>query len=290
MAGPGLTRPGGRTLDRAAVNRFGPYRLIRPLEPVTGWERFIALHERDDTDHVVYRHPALRETSERRRLLGVIEPLAAVRHMHLLEVSSYSFDEQDRLCLVTPYTGNQEGLVTLADLVERRSGRLEVTETARCVEHLLEAVVAARAAGLSGGPVEAERTLVDRRGSVHIELYGLPGADRAFRGVCTGADEVRAIGAMAVWLLTGLRQDVAPVAIGRIAGRGARAWEPWLEAATDPMNGFETPVEALLALPGRGHTDRVREVMASVDPARPARIAEMLRRFRRSSDQRAGRS
>lgn len=268
------------------MNRFGPFRLIRPLEPVTGWERFIALHERDDTDHVVYRHPALHESLERRRLLGAIEPLAAVRHAHLLEVASYSFDEQDRLCLVTPYTGNQEGLVTLSDLVERRSGRLDVAETARCVEHLLEAVVAARAEGLSGGPVEAERILVDRRGSVHIELYGLPGADRVYRGVCTGADEVRAIGAMAVWLLTGLRQDVAPVAIGRIAGRGAKAWEPWLEAATDPINGFETPADALAALPVRGHAERTREAAPPEEPGKPARIAEMLRRFRRVSEDR----
>lgn len=268
------------------MNRFGPYRLIRPLEPVTGWERFIALHERDDTDHVVYRHPALHEPSERRRLLAMVEPLAAVRHAHLLQVASYSFDEQDRLCLVTPYTGNQEGLVTLADLVQRRSGRLDVTETARCVEHLLEAVVAARAAGLNGGPVEPERILVDRRGSVHIELYGLPGADRVFRGVCTGADEVRAIGAMAVWLLTGLRQDVAPVAVARIAGRGAKAWEPWLEAATDPINGFEAPAEALSALPGRDPIVRAREPFPAADSVGPARLAGMLRRFRLASDER----
>lgn len=269
------------------MNRFGPYRLIRPLNPLNGWERFIALHERDDTDHVVYRHPPLHDASERRRLLGAIEPLAAVRHAHLLEVAAYSFDEQGRLCLVTPYAGNQEGLVTLSDLVERRNGRLDVAETARCVEHLLEAVIAARGAGLAGGPVVPERILVDRRGSVHIELYGLPSADRMYRGVCTGADEVRAIGAMAVWLLTGIRQDVASLAVGRIAGRGAKAWEPWLEAATDPVNGFETPADALLAVPSRDQSDRARETAVSADSGNPTRIAGMLRRFRFASDERS---
>lgn len=248
-----------------------------------GWERFIALHERADTDHLVYRHPAVHDASERRRLLETIEPMSRVRHPHLLEVSAYSFDEQDRLCLITPYTGNQEGLVSLADLVERRNGRLETPEVARCVEHLLDAVATARAAGLTGGPIEPERIQVDRRGSVHIELYGLVGADRINRGFCTGADEVRAIASMAVWLLTGLRQDVAPVGIARIAGRSARAWEPWLEAALDPVDGFESPAEALAALPHRASSERETTPPVVVVPGATARFAGVLRRFRRSA-------
>lgn len=266
------------------MNRFGPYKLIRSLAPVDGWERSIALHERDDTDHLVYRHPAV-DGSERRRLLAAIEPVAGVRHPHLLEISAYSLDEQDRLCLVTPYTGNQEGLLTLADLVRRKSGRLEVPEAARCVQHLLEGVAAARAAGLSGGPVEADRVQVDRRGSLRIELYGLPPADRRVRGVCTAADEVRAIAALAVWLLTGLQQDVAPTRISRIAGRQARNWEPWLEAALDPLGGFESPAEALDALPTRDR-EVVDVPQVVVTPAATGRFADMLRRFRRASGER----
>ncbi len=261
------------------MNRIGPYRLIRPLEPVRGWERFIALHEGNDTDHLVYRHPPLHDGAERRRLLALIAPVATVRHPHLLEVTAYSLDEQDRLCLVTPYTGNQEGLVTLADLVERKNGRLEVAEVARCVEHLLSAIAEARRGGLADGPIDADRVQVDRRGSVRIELYGLPAADRRFRGVCTAADEVRAIAEMAVWLLTGLRQDVAPVGIARIAGRGARAWEPWLQAALDPLGGFETPEEALAALPTRSDDVPIPEVVVT---PHATRLAGVLRRFRRA--------
>ena len=265
------------------MNRFGPYRLIRPLTLVEGWERYIALHEQDDTDHLVYRHPALRDGPERRRLLEAVRPMCSVRHPHLLGVSAYSFDQQERLCLVTPYTGNQEGLVTLDDLVERRSGRLEVPEVARCVEHLLGAVSAARAAGISGGPVRAERVQVDRRGSLRIELYGLPSADRARRGVCTGADEVRAIGALAVWLLTGIRQEVPPTTVARIAGRQARVWEDWLETALDPVGGFETPEEALASLPGRDTPPGEAVLEPVVRPGTSVRFAAMLRRFRKTA-------
>ncbi len=274
------------------MNRFGPYKLVRPLEPVAGWERFIALHERDDTDHLIYRHPALHEAADRRRLMGAIGPLAAIRHPHLTELSAYSFDEQDRMCLVTAYTGNQEGLVTLADLVERKNGRMEVPEVALCVEQILDAVVAARAAGLSDGPIDPQRIQIDRRGSVRIELYGLPQADRrgAGGGVCADSDEVRAIAEMAVWLLTGLRQDIAPTGIARIAGRAARAWEPWLETALDPVQGFESPDEALEALPTRG--GRIETTVLTpeviVAPAAASRWAGVLRRFRRPDAERSG--
>lgn len=270
------------------MNRFGPYKLIRPLEPVAGWERFIALHERDDTDHVIYRHPALHEAADRRRLMAAIGPLASIRHPHLTELFAYSFDEQDRMCLVTAYTGNQEGLVTLADLVERKNGRMEVPEVALCVKQLLDAVVAARAAGLSDGPIDPQRIQIDRRGSVRIELYGLPQADRRSPGLCTGSDEVRAIAEMAVWLLTGLRQDIAPTGIARIAGRAARAWEPWLETALDPVQGFESPSDALEALPNRG--GRVEEAPLPevvVAPAVGSRWAGVLRRFRRTDAERS---
>jgi hypothetical protein len=258
--------------------------MIRALEPLLGWERFIALHERDDTDHLIYRHPALPDAAERRRLLAAIAPLAAVRHPHLLEVSVYSLDEQDRLCLITPYTGNQEGLVTLADLVERRNGRLETSEVGRCVEQLLLGLQAAHTAGLGGEPIEPERVQVDRRGSLWIELYGLPPADRSTRGVSTIVDEVRAVASMAVWLLTGLRQDIAPERIARIAGRTARPWEPWIEVAIDPMRGFESASEALRALPSRERSEPISVPQVVVPASTPRKFADMLRRFRKVPD------
>lgn len=258
--------------------------MIRALEPLLGWERFIALHERDDTDHLIYRHPALPEAAERRRLLATIAPLAAVRHAHLLEVSAYSLDEQDRLCLITPYTGNQEGLVTLADLVERRNGRLETSEVGRCVEQLLIGIQAAHAAGLHGEPIEPERVQVDRRGSLWIELYGLPAADRLPRGVSTVSDEVRAVASLAVWLLTGLQQDIAPERIARIAGRSARPWEPWIEVAIDPMRGFESAAEALRALPSRERGEPVVLPPVVVPASTPRKFVDMLRRFRKATD------
>jgi hypothetical protein len=265
------------------VNRFGPYRLVRPLEPVLGWERYIALHEREDTDHLIYRHPALHEAAERRRLMASIAPLTGLRHPHLIEVSAYSFDEQDRMCLVTPYTGNQEGLVTLADLVARKSGRMEVPEVALCVEHLLEAIAAARGAGLIDGQLDANRVQIDRRGSVRIELYGLPRADRQDPGVCNGSDEVRAVAELAIWLLTGISQDIAPSGVGRLAGRAARAWEPWLETAMDPLQGFDSPDEALACLPTRtGRTEDHAPPEVVVLPAAGSRLAGVLRRFRRA--------
>lgn len=263
------------------MNRFGPYRLIRPLSPLPGWERWIALHEWDDTDHVIYRHASVHDSAERRRLLESVEPVAQVSHAHLLAVEAYSFDEQDHLCLVTPYTGNQEGLVTLADLVDRRSGRLEAPEVARSVAHLLEAVGAGRAGGLSHGPLDPARILVDRRGSLRIELFGLPLAAALEREVFTESDEVRSVAEMAVWLLTGLRQDVAPLNLSRIAGRAAKPWEAWVQAALDPVVPFDDAASALEALPGRAAVSPTTPDEARAVDRPLAPFSGVLRRFRK---------
>lgn len=268
----------GRRVD---VNRIGPYRLLCPLDPLAGWERWIALHERDDTDHVVYRHAPLHDAAERRRLLAQIEPIAKARHAHLLEVEAYSFDEAGQLCLVTPYTGNQEGLLTLDGLVQRRSGRLEVAEVARCVEHLLQGVAEARSSGLAHGPIDPARVLVDRRGSLRIELFGLPTVESGFHGVDSEADEVRSIAEIAVWLLTGLRQEVAPTGITRIAGRSAKPWESWLQSALDPVTGFDDAASALRALPSRIGSAPVVVDPVEIDRPRTP-LSGVLRRFRKA--------
>lgn len=263
------------------MNRFGPYRLIRPLTPIVGWERWLALHEIADTDHVVYRHPAVHDAAERRRLLAQVAPLASVRHPHLLEIEAYSFDDAGRLCMVTTYTGNQEGLVTLEDLSQRRSGRLDATEVARCVEHLLEGVDAGRRAGLSHGRIDPERVLVDRRGSLRVELFGLPRADAIPAGNPSENDEVRSVAELAVWLLTGLPFDLAPASLSRIAGKSVRGLEAWIRAAIDPIDGYDSAAAALGDLPAR--TD-IAVPFAQPTSVRPkAGFSTVLRRFRREA-------
>ncbi len=261
------------------MQRFGPYTLIRPLAPLGAWERWIALHELNDTDHVVYRHAALHDAGERRRLVDQVARLSRPKHPHLLPVEAYSFDEQGRMCLVAPYTGNQEGLVTVANLLARKNGRLEVPEVARVVEHLLDAIATARAHGLSGARIDSARVLIDRRGSVQYELFGLLGRE----GVSTPeSEDIRAVAMLAAWLLTGVEPHIATVSVSRVAGRASRGWDAWITAAGDPLDGFETIAEALAAMPTRGGVLPAKAVAMPAERS-PGAIGAVIRRFRRAA-------
>lgn len=262
------------------MHRFGPYKLFRKLHPLGSWERWIALHEHADTDHVVYRYAHRVDAFERRRLLEIVAKVSRPRHPHLVPIEAYSFDDEGHLCLVSPYTGNQEGLVPIAQLLARRSGRLEVAEVARCVEHLLEAIAHARSMGVWVESIDPDRVIIDRRGSVMYELYGLVNPRVCDPVPGPVADEIRAIAEIAAWLLTGVEPRIAPVSVAKIAGRQAKAWEQWIGTAVDPLAGFERVEDALSALPGRDGPPAPRGPNAE---RVPTPINAVIRRFRRDT-------
>ncbi len=262
------------------MHRFGPYKLFRKLNALGRWERWIALHEHADTDHVVYRYDGRVDAHERRRLLEVVAKVSRPRHPHLLPIEAYSFDEFGHLCLVSPYTGNQEGLVPIGHLMARRSGRLEIPEVARCVEHLLEAIAHARSHGVWVESIDPERVIIDRRGSVLYELYGIVNPRICDPVPGPVSDEIRAIAEVAAWLLTGVEPSLAPVSVTKIAGRQAKAWEVWIAAAVDPLGGFERIDDALAALPGR-HAPAQPKGASNEVVSTP--INAVMRRFRRET-------
>lgn len=280
---PRPTRP--RLVDWTGLQHFGPYRLICPIGPLSGWDRWIALHELDDTDHVIYRRSVPNDANERRRAVATVDRLARVRNPHLLPVDAFSFDESGRIAFVTPYTGNQEGLLTIGDLLARRNGRLDLSEVERCVGHLLEAIAAGRSAGLAESGLDRGRILVDRRGSVLYEVYGLTGGAHDERGVIPESDEVRLAAQFAAWVLTGIDPAMAQVSVSRIAGRAARGWDAWISAATDPLEGFETVRDAIAALPTGPMWPGVPSELAQ--PRKPSAFGAVVRRFRRDPGHRA---
>jgi hypothetical protein len=267
------------------LHRFGPYKLFRQLNALGHWERWIALHERDDTDHVVYRHARSLDAFERRRMLQIVSKVSRPKHPHLLPINAYSFDETDRLCLVSPYTGNQEGLVPIKHLLARRSGRLEVPEVARCVEHLLEGIACARSHGVWVDEIDPDRVLIDRRGSVIYELYGIVNPRLCDPIAGPVSDEIRAIAQIAAWLLTGVEPSIAPVSVTKVAGRQAKAWDAWISAAIDPLGGFERIDDAIASMPSRDGVTPLPQSKPDVRVSAP--LNAVMRRFRRDTNGRS---
>lgn len=246
--------------------RFGPYRLVRELSATRLAHRWLALRESDQTSHAVYRFGPCQDRYERRRHTRAMQMLGGLQHPHLLAIEMCSFEPGDEPWAVTPYTGNHEGIVTLDDVARAKGDALPPFEAERAVLQVLEAVAHAHGSGVFNGPVPIEQLLVDRHGSVLIEMYGVA---RALEGFERGnselvRDEVRSIVEIAYRLVTGLPADEPRIPASRLAKRLPRPFEEWIEEGLYPGGGFQTAEEAISRLPGRrpeSEPSRVRIVL-----------------------------
>ncbi|MCB9846631.1 MAG: protein kinase family protein [Phycisphaeraceae bacterium] len=230
---------------------FGPYQLVRPLEPSSVAERWLALHVRWQSSHVVHRLDACRDRGERRRMVSAFETVAALNHPHILRVEQFSFGARGCGWLVTPYTGSPAGLLTLAGLVELKGGRLGEFESQRMLEQLLDASACAHEAGHANGRLDPGGVLVDRSGSVLIEHYGL--APLLLRDPPRfddlAGDELRSIASIGYRALTGLTASEPLIRPSRVLKRLERGWDEWFETALDSSGGFGSIRDAIEALP-----------------------------------------
>lgn len=234
---------------------FGPYRMVRPLGGDEGMaERWLALHERQSTSHVVYRFRELYDKMSRRRFLAWMERLSALRHPHLLPIEEYSFCPTGRACFVTPYTGNQDGLVTLDVLLHAKGGRLGVSETQRGIRQMLDAMRYIHSLGSAHGPVDPAGVQVDRSGRLVLELRGEWAVDHPCG---SERDDVRAVVALAFRMMTGVTPERAGRTLAELAPDTAEGWTPaggweaWFRDGLDPLGGFASAGEALATLPDR---------------------------------------
>lgn len=239
------------------VRSFGPYQLVRALEPTRVGprdvqplrapraRRWAAINTAMSSGHLVYSLELARHRLNARRFSAALERIAVLHQRHLLPIESYALDDGLGGCVVTPYLGDPGGVVTLEELLEAKGGRMTPMEVQRAVTQLLGGIAEAHAQGVADGNLWIDRIHVDPRGSLVIELIGLwremwKGGETA---VVVARDDVRAVAAMAYRMLTGAEHG---------AGAGGpidRRWETWLRRGLDPIDGYATAEEALRDLP-----------------------------------------
>lgn len=230
---------------------FGPYRLVRPLAGSALAERWLALHERKLSSHVVHRFSPCVDKASQRRMLAAIELGQRLSGPHLLPIELFSLSINQQPCAVTPYTGNHEGLLTLLGLLEAKGGRMSAPEAERAMRHLLEAARHAHGVGQVHGEIGWDDVQVDRHGSCAIEFYGLGRRLGLVMGPTAELrrDEVRSIVEMGYRLVTGLSPDEPRIAPTRLNKRLDSSWDEYFELGLNAAGGFESASDALDALP-----------------------------------------
>lgn len=276
-------------LDLATRQAIGPFLLTRPLEPAPLGDRFLALHEVDQSSHVAHRLRVGGSRLQMRRFVEAVRTCEALRHPHVLPIEYHTIDVDGRPWVITPYSGDVDGLRTLTKLLREKHGQMDVPEAERAIVHMLEAVAFAHRATpasegrearlpIVNGPHAIDQILVDRHGRVLFELYGL---SRQLRGEAPAADaetvrdEVRSIVEIAYQLITGLRAEAPFINAGRLMRGLDPAWDRWLGRGLEASEGFDTAAEALAALPSRsGRASEpepvlgVRSVLGRLRPGR----------------------
>lgn len=258
--------------------RFGPYRLVRELERGPLGERWLAIHEVELSSHIVHRFAARPDKAGQRRFLSAVESVKGLEHAHLTSIEMYAVCPNGRGCVVTPYTGNQDGLVTLASLVAAKGGRMSPVEAERALTHVLEGIDHAHRAGVVHGPVSDREIVVDRHGRASIELYGLA---RALAGQAANSevirDEVRSVVEIGYRLITGLAAEEPRIAAGKLVKKLDPAWDAWLDRGLDAAGGFDSAAEAIGLLPS---------MVEGAGESSPGPVRLVLRGIRRLSTSR----
>ncbi len=193
--------PPSPVLPHDPIGYVGPFRLTRELTPVALGRRYLALHEREATSHLVYILPLGKSRRDHRVFLAAASRLNAACNPYLLSTTHSGLIGSSSGYLISPYPGTADGVLTLADLASARLGRFSAFEARRGLCHLLTGVAAGQAAGLGHGPFGPEDVLVDRHGRLIIELYGLRA--NLYRGGADTGAEVRSVGGIGRLLLGG---------------------------------------------------------------------------------------
>ncbi len=245
---------------------IGPYRVLRPLESGRLAARWLAVHDRDQTSHVAHEF-FCRDRAEQRRLISAFEQISSLDHPNIQPVQQFALADSHVAWLMTPYTGNQDGLVTLESLLQDKGGRMSADEADRALGQILRAVEFAHGVGHIHGPIYADQVLVDRRGRISIEMYGL---QRRLGGLATGnsevvRDEVRSVVELGYRLLTGLSAEEPRIPAGRLVERLNPHWDAWLDAGMDPLRGgYASAGEASAGLPSARRDAEPRVPVMSV--------------------------
>ena len=261
---------------------FGPYKIIRALGNARGAMRFVVLCNRTDTNYLLYRFEKKNNLKARRTLFDALINMSMLDHPHLLKINSVSYDDHGNLCVITPYTGNHEGLVTLDDLLDIRDGKLSMPEAVRAIQYLLDAIASAHQTKIFNGSIDPQDILVNRHGSLQIQFYGFNTLTRPTPTPVAEsmliADEIRSIAELGYTMMTGLSTRGDRIAPSRVIKKMDKNWDTWFDLGLDPIDGFESLEHAINALPTN---PECTEWLTTKTTRRPqVHIGSMLRRFR----------
>lgn len=224
--------------------------VLRPLGPGRVSERWLARRNQDLRAFVAHLCPPGMDSD---RWVDAASAVMGDRIEHALAPVAVGAAASGRPWALTEYTGDHEGLVSLETLVRQTGGRMTSNEARHAVEQLLGLLERTHAAGRRHGLLHLDELLVDRRGSVAVELFGMGYrlSSPAVQTLWSAHDEIRSVATVAAQLLTGATDDmiehIGETGTEQVDASIGGGWIRWLDAAL-ASDGFATASDARDAL------------------------------------------
>ncbi|MBS0198693.1 MAG: hypothetical protein JSR77_18250 [Planctomycetes bacterium] len=228
---------------------FGQYRPVRDagevlLGPGLIARRWIALSDATATNHLVYSLHGCRARGRIRRVLDAAQQLSTLpktASSHTLDIVTAACCANRGVFLVTEYPGDNVGLVTLGTTANQRRAVLRGAGLRHAVQQIFEAVGFLHENGVCDGSILPERVIIDRRGSLLLELPGLWAKVAGFElNAETKRADVRATMEVCRGLWESCEGSEAEFTEG---------WRDWLNKGLERPCGYASAAEATAAMP-----------------------------------------
>lgn len=229
--------------DRSAMSLgFGAYQIVRPLRPCGEIERYLVSDADRLTHHVAFRLP-LPIGSDRESFLDAVSRSSRINCPHVLPVEQFAFAGDEAAWIISPYTGDHDGLLLLSDLLSDKGGQFEALEVRRALMQLVEAIEAVHANCGVHGALSLGCIQVDRAGKLLVELPGLRGGLSEQPSELLRAEvlaEIRSLVAIGYELLTGIAPSEQLIQPSRLIEGLDPQWDAFMNEGLDPAAGYAT--------------------------------------------------
>ncbi len=233
--------------DQGAMSLgFGAYEIVRPLRPCARAERYLVVDPERSTHHVAFRLP-IPAGYGREGFLEAVSIASRVDCPHVLPIEQFAFAGGESAWIISPYTGDHDGLLLLSDLLGDKGGQFEPLEVSRALGQLIEAVEIIQRSCGPHGELSLGCVQIDRAGCLLVELPGLGVSDGRPLEEARRA-ELRSVVMIGYELLTGIAPGEQPIAPTRLVSGLAEGWDAFIAEGLDPARGYTSAAQLRAAL------------------------------------------